>query len=104
MTTRLIQHRTKSQPSQGSDGVKISRINDFKGQLNVSGEELKQGELGCLGTGREIHLSGDAKSKVLILAGTAHREPIAHYGPFVMNTQKEIEQALRDCRNGTLAL
>ena len=76
----------------------------FEGQLEVSGQELKQGELGCLSPGSEIHLSGNTKSQALILAGVAHREPIAHYGPFVMNTHEEIEQALRDYRNGTLAL
>lgn len=76
----------------------------FQGQLNVSGQELKQGELGCLGPGSEILLSGETKAQALILAGVAHNEPIAHYGPFVMNTQAEIEQALRDYRNGTLAL
>ncbi|WP_198136462.1 pirin family protein [Marinobacter sp. ELB17] len=34
MTTRTIQRKTKSQPSQDGDGVKISRINDFKGGLD----------------------------------------------------------------------
>ncbi len=76
----------------------------FEGQLEVSGQVLKQGELGCLGPGSEMHLSGDSKAQALIMAGTAHGEPIAHYGPFVMNTHEELEQALSDYRNGTLAL
>jgi redox-sensitive bicupin YhaK (pirin superfamily) len=33
--------------------------------------------------------------------GKPLHEPIARYGPFVMNTREEIEQALQDLRNGT---
>ncbi|CAM5217650.1 Pirin family protein OS=Castellaniella defragrans OX=75697 GN=HNR28_003515 PE=3 SV=1 [Castellaniella defragrans] len=41
--------------------------------------------------------------RVLLLAGKPLHEPIAQYGPFVMNTSDEIEQALRDYRDGVLA-
>lgn len=41
--------------------------------------------------------------RVLLLAGKPLKEPIVQYGPFVMNTQEEIEQALRDYRDGVLA-
>jgi len=39
--------------------------------------------------------------RFLLVSGKPLREPIARYGPFVMNTQEEIEQALRDLRQGT---
>lgn len=47
--------------------------------------------------------STDGSVRVLLLAGRPINEPIAQYGPFVMNTADEIEQALRDYRDGVLA-
>ena len=41
-------------------------------------------------------------SEFLILAGPELNEPIARYGPFVMNTREEIQQAFFDYQNGTL--
>ena len=43
----------------------------------------------------------DQPLRFLLVAGKPLREPIARYGPFVMNTQEEIQQALADLRNGT---
>jgi redox-sensitive bicupin YhaK (pirin superfamily) len=37
---------------------------------------------------------------LILVAGKPLKEPIAQYGPFVMNTQDEIEQTLRDYRDG----
>lgn len=45
----------------------------------------------------------DKAIKLLVLAGTPLHEPIVQYGPFVMNTAVEIEQAVEDYRNGVLA-
>ena len=39
--------------------------------------------------------------RFMLMAGAPFREPIFPYGPFVMNTQEEIQQALADLRNGT---
>lgn len=44
-----------------------------------------------------------ADTRVVVLAGKPLREPIVQYGPFVMNTREEIEQALTDYRRGELA-
>jgi len=37
----------------------------------------------------------------MLIAGAPFKEPIVPYGPFVMNTVEEIQQAIRDLRNGT---
>jgi redox-sensitive bicupin YhaK (pirin superfamily) len=46
--------------------------------------------------------AGDAPARVLLIAGKPLDEPIAQYGPFVMNTQEEIYQALADYRDGRI--
>lgn len=50
--------------------------------------------------GTEINISANEKSKVLILGGEPIDEPIAPYGPFVMNTMDEIRQAFKDYEDG----
>jgi redox-sensitive bicupin YhaK (pirin superfamily) len=47
--------------------------------------------------------AGAEPVRLLFLAARPLREPIVQYGPFVMNTREEIEQALADYRNGRLA-
>jgi redox-sensitive bicupin YhaK (pirin superfamily) len=44
--------------------------------------------------------TGAAPGRALLIAGKPFKEPIAHYGPFVMNTQQELHQAVDDFRNG----
>jgi hypothetical protein len=47
------------------------------------------------------HAAADSTVRFMLMAGAPFNEPIAPYGPFVMNTQEEIQQALIDLRNGT---
>lgn len=48
-----------------------------------------------------VRAAKDQHIRFMLMAGAPIREPIAPYGPFVMNTQAEIQQALVDLRNGT---
>jgi redox-sensitive bicupin YhaK (pirin superfamily) len=47
--------------------------------------------------------AGADGARFLLLAAKPLREPVVQYGPFVMNTREEIEQALADYRDGRLA-
>ena len=76
----------------------------FEGSLTVNGETLRLEHTGTLSDGDRVTLAaGEDGARLLLLAGKPIGEPVAQYGPFVMNTQEEIEQALRDYRAGTLA-
>lgn len=67
----------------------------------VGGKELARGELGVLTDGDSIRLEAkDAPARVLLVAGKPLREPVVQYGPFVMNTPEEIEQAIVDFQAG----
>ena len=55
------------------------------------------------GPGESVELCGGPDGAgLLMLAGVGIDEPVANYGPFVMNTQAEIEQAIRDYQQGVL--
>lgn len=66
---------------------------------------VEQQHLARLHNGNSIVLRGGGKgqNRVLLLAAEPLNEAIAHYGPFVMNTSEEIEQAIADYRAGKLA-
>lgn len=49
----------------------------------------------------KIQTTPDSGVRFMLIAGAPFKEPIAPYGPFVMNTPEEIQQALADLRNGT---
>lgn len=59
---------------------------------------LQRGHLGLLGEDGEVVSlgAGEKECRVLVVAGRPLREPVARYGPFVMNTREEIEQTFRD--------
>ncbi len=65
-------------------------------------QPLRQQQLGTLGDGDCVTISAAKSSRLLLLAGLPLREPIANWGPFVMNTREEIEQAIRDYQQGRL--
>lgn len=75
----------------------------FEGELSLEGDKVARGQLARLGEGERVGMTSDSGAQALVLAGHPHHESIAHYGPFVMNSREELDQALRDYRDGTLA-
>ena len=77
----------------------------YRGEVKVSGQRVPVQRMAVLSNdpaadGVVIEASSDAKA--LLIAGQPLNEPIAQYGPFVMNTKEEIYQALNDFRDGRL--
>ncbi|MDI3262782.1 MAG: pirin family protein [Fulvimonas sp.] len=67
----------------------------------VGGEPLRHGELGVLSAGTRVALTAAASpARLLVVAGRPLGEPVARYGPFVMNTPAEIREAIADLRAG----
>jgi redox-sensitive bicupin YhaK (pirin superfamily) len=75
----------------------------FEGSAQLYDAGLNLHEAAELGEGELIQLqAGPEGAALLLLAAQPINEPIAQYGPFVMNTPEEIDQAINDYRNGTL--
>lgn len=77
----------------------------LRGAVTLNGVTALSGEakLAVLSTeGDEVHVEATQDSLLLVLAGEPIREPVVSYGPFVMNTQEEIRQAIADYRSGKM--
>lgn len=74
----------------------------YEGHVDIAGKTLRKGQLGVLDFGESLTLQSDENSKLIIVSGEPINEPVVQYGPFVMNTEAEIKQALHDYQNGTL--
>lgn len=73
-----------------------------QGKVNVNGKDYAHGQLLRFGETGHLGLTLGPDSRVLVLGGKPLREPIAQYGPFVMNTQAELDLAVSEYQKGTL--
>ncbi len=76
----------------------------FEGEAAFAGDDqqVSHTRLVVLGDGDYVKVvTAESHVRFLLVSGKPLNEPIARYGPFVMNTRAEIEQALRDLRQGT---
>ena len=80
-----------------------------RGSVGGEGRPVHTGQLAVLGAGNALAITADpsqdssaAALEVLVLGGEPIREPVAAYGPFVMNTREELAQAFEDFHAGRL--
>jgi redox-sensitive bicupin YhaK (pirin superfamily) len=81
------------------------------GTVGPKNEPIRAGQLAVFGAGDRITIGAEARQdsrtsslEVIILGGEPIREPMAHYGPFVMNTRAELQQTLEDYQAGRLGV
>jgi redox-sensitive bicupin YhaK (pirin superfamily) len=75
----------------------------YEGAPEIAGEKLPHQAAGILSEGAQVEIkSGASDLRLVLIAGKPLNEPVVQYGPFVMNTREEIEQALADYRMGQL--
>jgi redox-sensitive bicupin YhaK (pirin superfamily) len=82
-----------------------------RGRAGIDGAPIGTGQLAAFGPGDAVTLSADDTQEsrtpvleVLLLGGRPIGEPVAWYGPFVMNTHAEIAQALDDYKAGRMGV
>jgi len=77
----------------------------YDGSASIGGNELPHRAAGLLSNGDSLTVKAGADgARFLLLAAKPLREPVVQYGPFVMNTRDEIEEAIYEYNMGTLAL
>src|SRR5712691_5036959 len=81
------------------------------GRVGSQGQPISGGQLAVFSSGDYVTLAAEGRQdgtspnlEVLVLGGRPIREPVATYGPFVMNTQAELMQAIEDYRAGRLGV
>jgi redox-sensitive bicupin YhaK (pirin superfamily) len=79
----------------------------YRGALDIGGTAVPPQRMAILantpGSDGVLLQAGDQTTRALLIAGKPLNEPIAQYGPFVMNTRAELMQAMEDFQSGQLA-
>lgn len=79
----------------------------YRGAAEIAGQRVPEKQLAILDNDAAadgVRVSAWEDSRLLLIAGQPLDEPIAQYGPFVMNTEQEIYQAINDYRSGRLGV
>ncbi len=77
----------------------------YRGEVTIGGQTITQKQMAILSNDAPadgVIIEAGSNAKVLLIAGKPLHEPIVQYGPFVMNTEQEIYQAINDYRAGRL--
>ena len=71
----------------------------YSGSVDIKGLETRQvreGHIALTGPGYRLEIQAPAEARCLVIGGKPLAEPVARYGPFVMNTEAELRQAFAD--------
>jgi len=80
----------------------FSYVFQGEGMFGPDGTVIRGPQLLVWGDGDSVQVrTGDSAVRFLLVSGKPLHEPVARYGPFVMNTREEIEQTLEELRKGT---
>jgi redox-sensitive bicupin YhaK (pirin superfamily) len=74
------------------------------GTAGVERRPFHLGQLAVFGPGDAVRVAADTQLDLFVLGGRPIREPVAQYGPFVMNTRAELIQAFEDYQQGRLGV
>ncbi len=76
----------------------------YEGRANIGdpAQKIDRSQLAVLNAQGGVRITGEAQTRLILLAGKPLKEPVVQHGPFVMNTRQEIEQAIQDYRDGCL--
>jgi redox-sensitive bicupin YhaK (pirin superfamily) len=81
------------------------------GTAGPDNRPIRAGQLAVFGAGEYFHVTAASRQsesspelEIMVLGGQPIREPVAQYGPFVMNTKAELQQAMDDYRAGRLGV
>lgn len=74
----------------------------YEGAIKIANQTINRGVCAVLALSDAVEVITEAKAKFIFVSGMPINEPIVQYGPFVMNTENEIHQAIADYQNGQL--
>ena len=80
----------------------MAAVVPLHGSARIGDQLVPADTVALLGEGDRLALTAETAVSLLLLAGEPLGEPIAHYGPCVMTTREEIEQAIQDYQGGRM--
>lgn len=89
--------------ARAADAGLVGFVYVFEGEAAIAGQDVPRHHFAVLGPGDGLEvIAGTSGARFILVMGKPIGEPIVQYGPFVMNTREEIEQAFADYRDGRL--